>query len=425
MATEPLKFGPFTKGTNNVDKATALAADELLKAVNLDIDRNGRVSRRRGYTRVIAEDNTHSLWARDTSTAFYGSGLDLKMIKKDSAGNLTTSVLESGKMQLLKRIAFLELNGDVYYSNGIVRGMIRANDTAHDWGVEVPALNPVLAAGAGSLPAGRYLVGLTFLSDRGEESGMPAPQSITLAAQGGISVTSIPPGIHADVTTVRLHVSKADGEELYRYQEYPIGTTTALISGLAQLGGRSRAMFLEQMPPSTLLEYYRSMIYGVSGRVVWHTEPLGYGLCNVRKNFLLFAEDVGVFAAVHDGIYVGTPKRVYFYAGDGPGKFEPKIVLPYGAIPGTQVVLEKNEEGGSKAVGFFTERGFVKGLAGGAIQIGDKERIMIGQYSKGSAFYRETNGVRQVIGTMRGQTRTGFASADHAEAEVRRTNLNI
>lgn len=253
---------------------------------------------------------------------------------------------------------------------------------------------------------------------------MPAPQSIDLLTQGGITLTSIPPAISADVTLVRVSVSQTNGELMYRYLDLAIGTTTMSITGLAQMGSAAGTMFQDQMIPSDLLAYYNGRIYGAVGKIVWYTEAMNYGLSDPRRNFLMFPADVGVIKPVTDGIFFGTRERVYFYRGGKPADFQAQIVQMHGAVPGTGLDIP-TAPGEPRRVGWFSERGFTIGLDGGAVQVGDKERIMLGQYAQGGSFYREANGVRQVIGTMRSKTRVGLVSRDHAEAEVRRATLDI
>jgi hypothetical protein len=424
------KYGPFVKGVNNVDRTLGL--DELLNAVNIDIDRNGLVSRRKGYTQVISTpaSQTHSLWARDRTNAFYVDGAQLKRIHASVDGNLSTADVGNPDLMIFRPVSFVEVNGTTYFSNGVQNGKITPDDEREEWAPERPATVPVLTAIAGSMPAGIYRVSWTFVDNSGEESGAVDPVSITLASTGAIRVTGFPAitAAYPTLAALRLYVSPVNGELLYKHVDLPAsGNTQFDISASTTPGKQLNTLHLDRMVPVELLEHYNGRVYGVSGRVVWFTEALRYGLHNPQRNFLLFNHDVAVIKAVVDGLFIATTERTYFYAGAGPDQFTPRIVLPYGAIKGTGITFPKTEQASGRraadtgaVVGWFSERGFVKGAAGGSVQLGDKERIMLGMYGEGAAMYRETDGIRQVIGTMRRQSSSGLVSRDFAEAEVRR-----
>ena len=423
---ETVKFGPFTNGVNNVDEATSLAASELLACVNFDIDRNGKLHRRLGTTRVIPLTASHSIWARDLDTAFCADGEDLLLVKRDANDNLSSSVLRSGGLQLYRPISYVDVNGDVYYSNGVVTGKILADDSHVDWGCPKPTSSPVLAAASpGLLPAGYYRVAFSYLNDSGEESGLTQSSFIQLTSAGAISVSGIPTAVPTGVDSIRVWVSKQNSETLYLYDTYPANTVSLEINLSSTLGQAAEDRRLEQMLAADMLAYYNGRIYGASGTMAWFTEALRYGLYDPRRNFLMFKRGVNIMLPVTDGIYFGTPDKVYFYAGKGPGEFVPRVVCNFGAVKGTGMEFPKKEEQDGVVVGWFSERGFVKAYDGGRVQMGDKERTMIGQYDQGAAMYRESRGIRQILATMRQKTRSGIVSNDSAEAEVRRANSNL
>lgn len=414
-------LGPFTKGMNNVDRAHTLAGDELLLAVNLDIDRNGRLSRRTGAVKVISDPNPHSLWARDDDTAFYVGGTDLKRIDRADNDVLSVTTLRAGAFQLLRDTAFLDVNGDTYYSNGIITGRVLADGSVIGWGVPRPVSNPVLGYSGGTLPAGTYQVGVVFLNRLGEEGGMRPAVSITVPDNSRITVTGLPPAPSAEIVTTRLYVSATNGDILRAYVDLPAGTTTAVIAAAAVDGAQSDTLGMDIMPPGDTLELYRGRVYSISGRVATFSEPLRFGLTLAPRNFILVDRDITMWKAVEDGIYVGTDTRVYFYAGEGPGKFQPRIVDMSGAIPGTALTLP----GKPLTIGWFSERGFRRGTAGGTVEAGDKDRIILDMFSVGAALFREQDGTRQVVATMRNRTRQGLFASDYAEAEVRRAGTSF
>lgn len=419
---DTVTFGPFPLGVNNVDRSLSMADGEMVSAVNLDISRDGVLTQRQGYSLAVAGTGARSLWARDSTTAFYADATDLKQVTVSAAGVLTSATVRSGVLQLGRHVAYVAVNGDVYYSNGIITGMVRADSTSHSWGVERPSRNPVLTGVAGSLSAGRYLVAIQYINDRGEVGGIPPPGGIVLSAASDIVVSSIPAAVSADVAGVIVYLSKQNGDILYRHSVYSVGTTSVQLSIAADDGAQSADFLFDVMPPTGILEYYNGMIYGAADGVIWHTNALAYGQCARRSNFIMVDSPVTLLKASSDGLFVGTGSRVEFLLGSGPKEFQRRAVTPFGAIPGTGMALPKTESE-PHVVGWFSERGFVKGHSGGRVEIGEKERVMLGMYTSGAAFYREQHGVRQVVATMIGGTRAAMTSTDYAEAEVRRNGV--
>ncbi len=112
-----IKFQNFT-GINNVADATNLKLEELAEARNVDIDNEGRVSRRDGYTKKYTpSDKTHSMWSNDRMCLFV-EGSTLMRLNTDYTAtqlrvNVTTLPME-----------YVDVNEDVYYSNASVNGYI-------------------------------------------------------------------------------------------------------------------------------------------------------------------------------------------------------------------------------------------------------------------------------------------------------------
>lgn len=106
------------KGINNVADATNLDLQELVEAVNIDIDNEGRASRRDGYTRKYnPSGKTHSLWSNDRIALFI-EGTNLMRLYAD----YSTTVIRSNVSNL--PMEFVDVNEKVYYSNASVNGWV-------------------------------------------------------------------------------------------------------------------------------------------------------------------------------------------------------------------------------------------------------------------------------------------------------------
>jgi archaellum component FlaF (FlaF/FlaG flagellin family) len=106
------------KGINNVADANNLTVDELSEAENVDIDNEGKVKRRNGYTKKLtASDKIHSMWSNDRICLFI-DGTTLKRLNSD----YTASTIRDGVSSL--PMSFVDVNENVYYSNATVNGYI-------------------------------------------------------------------------------------------------------------------------------------------------------------------------------------------------------------------------------------------------------------------------------------------------------------
>lgn len=106
------------KGINNVTDANNLTIEELSEAENMDIDNEGKVKRRNGYTRIFTpSDKMHSLWSNDRICLFV-DGTTLKRLWADySSTTIRTNV---GNQPM----SFVDVNENVYYSNATANGYV-------------------------------------------------------------------------------------------------------------------------------------------------------------------------------------------------------------------------------------------------------------------------------------------------------------
>ena len=105
-------------------------------------------------------------------------------------------------------VSWVYLNGEQFYSNGVDSGRV-SGLLWHPRGMETPVVQNLSAIG-GSLLAGQYQVGITYVNDvTGEDSGISAITVLTLSNMGGIRVT-LPPTAEG-ATHVAIYVSECQG----------------------------------------------------------------------------------------------------------------------------------------------------------------------------------------------------------------------
>lgn len=405
---DQIKLGPWPAGINNRAHKYELPEGAVVDALNVDITSSGRILRRKGTTQLLTSTSAHSAFGGSVNFLFMEDGeLHLGLPGDDS-------VLRSGMSA--RRVAYIEVNGDIYYSNGEVTGKVRSDGTHTTWGVPTPSSQPTIAAvAAGGMYAGRYQIGVTFEDSYGEVSGALAPQAVDVAAGGGILVTNIPQS--TDASYVSLYVTEPNGDKLYEYVTIPMGLTTQLVAASANKRGLLTTVHHEPFPPCDMLTYYNGRIYGVKDNVAWYTNPLMYGLVDysLGDNFILFPEDVTVFAPTVDGIYVCSDKT-YFLAGKGPADFSLQMKSKARGVYRTQVDIENTDN-----VAWFGELGWAIGKPGGNVEFVSDPNVAVPYYESGVSLFRQQRGIRQLVCALRGSSVNDFTAGDYADAATVRS----
>lgn len=410
------------EGINNVSAEERLSRKELREATNVDIDDTERLRLRKGATNAYTGVDCHSLWGNGPDS-FFVEGDTLKSF--DSISGLTSS-LRTG-LQREREMAYVDVVGDVYYSNGKSLGMIR-NGVSRSWGVELPSRIPDMAAVAGALHPGTYFLTLCFVRDDGEESGAIEAGSITLDSAGGIDISNIPQPSESDVSLVRIYMTAASGEEFYKADEFLVGVTTRTISS-AELTVPLRHYLVTPPPAGDLLELYNGSLYIASGSYLYFTLPHAYGMCRPHKDFFQFSKDIDMLGAVEDGLFVSADK-IYFIPFSKAIEASPIAKAPYKAVKGTMVKTKAAAmglEGDEQVIVCYTEQGVCVGTNGGGfINLTYEKYAPQETGSAGSAMLREEDGISQYVGLVKKGGNSGrLYASDIAVAEIVRNGVII
>jgi hypothetical protein len=403
-----ITHGPWTRGTDTISSDQALPRDALRTSSNVDITKEGHARRRPGFTSRYGT-KSHSLWS-DGTTLYGVAGENLSYFTRAASGTLTPTTLRAG-FPSTQPVAFIAVGDKIYYSNGVLTGMI-VNRTHYPWGIEVPNGQPLVTASAsGGLRAGRYQVAVTFVSSLGEEGGCSPAIAIDIAEGGGISLSAIPQPVDASVTKIRIYRTQTNADVFYLYQEYATGTTSASIGTSNSLGKVLDTWFMVPPLPGTLLTEYNGRIYIAQGSILWYTEALRYGTIRMT-NFMMFPADITLLVGVDTGIIVAAD-QTYFLAGQDPKAMALLPRLPHGAVKGTQVFDTQ-----TRVLSWFSPQGFIKADYQGNMQNVSAGRVTFERAEQGAALLREANGIRQVVGAMKGGVTSTLTVGDFFDAEV-------
>lgn len=385
---------PIT-GIDMLSNETALPPGAVRSAVNIDIGRSGHFSRRSGYTRHVPRAGMHSL--------YHAAQKGLTVVAQDAGlhaldtGTLMTTLLFP--LNSADKLEYVEYNGNLYFSSRTTIGWVPKDaDAARPVGVPVPAA-PLLSAAAGSLLPGSYGVVLTFVDDRGEESGASELRTITLPKGGGVRMENLP--LHAG-WALRAYLTSADGDVLRSAAQFPAVFPTYVVADDAQ-GGELTTQFLVPMPPGDIIRWHNGRLYTAHLNLLRFSQALRPHLHNPAHGLIPFSGSISFVEAVADGIYVGDSRGVWFLSGADPTNFSYLLVSSHRAVLGSSMVTSpKNFPPKQVPVElpvavWLSEAGYVVGMPGGqAIEL-QPDRVIVRAGLVGRSALLQRRGRTQIV----------------------------
>lgn len=323
-------------GLRNDVSPERFGVGDLVVATNCDLDKTGRISRRAGYTSVAAGDR-HSLWAsQDQELCLFVEGNALKRLAVDYSATALRTLVGVGE-----RMSYAEVNGLVYFSNGIDTGVVQ-NGAVRSWGLLIPAL-PGVAVGTGNLPAGQYQFTITHQRADGQESGAPLAGVVDVPENGALTF-QIPVSYDANVAGSVIYISAPNGDDMYLAGEVANSVTNWRYAGNTQeFSDPVDSQFMMPAPAGQVVAYYRGRMFVAVGDVIYPSQEYAYERFDMREyipmdgrvTLLAPMEDKESAGGVsHSGFFVGTDKSCGVIIGAGPADFQYVPKTGYGAILG-------------------------------------------------------------------------------------------
>lgn len=381
----PLTIKGWVKGVDNIHAPYELPRDALRVGENIDILDSGKIRRRNGSTASVSAVGVHSLWSNEkVSDAYYVAGSTMYSLSDSLASAAVVTGLTPGA-----RVAYVEVNGEILWSNGVVTGRL-ANGVNYPLGVETPAGVAQLAATTGALPAGRYQITTTFRTASGEEGGAQNAGAIVLSSAGGITMSNMPAAQSATVTHRCIYATLANGDVMYKIATIPSAGSSYTISNIGSQTVALRTMNTQPMPAGSILAFVNGVLYVAVGPIVYHSEPMRYGQCNLSKNYYAYPVDVDIMVTTPSGVFICADKT-YFLENPGTSEVIQRTVFPFGGVKGTGVYLP-----GSTGAAWYSPRGQVT-ATGSQATLTSEKMFVPGVMTSGASMAREENGVKQIV----------------------------
>lgn len=419
-------------GIDNRNPETKVRAGYVRDMENIVTTRDGQMpARRDGYAEAFYTGvRPHSAWGNRVFpwVLFVDAGVLYALDSPDGTPMPLASGLSDGL------VSYTAVNSDVYWSNGTQSGMVRPDGEPWPWACEAPSGQPQAAPSTnGGMDAGTYQYAVTFRDALGRESGTPRAGVVDVPEGGGFTLTGLPQPYDAGVTTLRLYVSEANGEQLRHAHDAAVGVSSITV-GKGVLRKPLTTQFHEPLPAGHLIASGHGRLFVARGREVYWSESLYYGQGVLRTNHHRFGQQgdrIDALAAVGDGtggagVYVACGKRTYWMAGAEPDKWQQVIAYPTGAVAGT-LCWASGEVWGLDSTApvpsWLAGNGqFCVGLPGGQIVSYNANTCATDTADVGAAMVREIDGQRQMVATLRAP-RTGMGMRDSMTTTVRRNGV--
>jgi hypothetical protein len=430
----------WPQGINNLSAETELdlgkagaggkVAGELRVAENIDLDDQGKISQRSGYSQVEALPDLHSLYAHKRFP-FMLAVYNGQLVSFDA------TYARVSRLALISRTSRMSYDYDagwVYFTNGFDSGRINDLGQVEPWGLKAPIGQPTLTTTpAGGLAAGTYQVAVTYLDGNGRESGSTLAAEVDLASGQGVALTNIPQPTEASVTRVRVYMTSAGGSQLRYVRDLAVGMTTSSV-GVHTPGTPLATQFCEPLPAGQIVRIYRGRMYVIRGRVLYWSEALNYGQGVLAANYLSFNDAGTLLEGVHTdtnaGMYAAFGKRTYFFTGSEPDQWQKAVAHPHGAVVGSSTLADgaalDMDTTGDIPYWLDDNGQFVIGTPSGRVQPLHAERF-VGPVNADYAAtaFRESGGLRQLLTTVMGGGTSPLAVGDRVEAEVWKNGVRI
>ncbi len=334
------------RGLNNVTDPLRLGLEWLQTADNINITDTGTIERRDGYALAMAGDISGAYATFDRARMYIVDAGVLKAVMPD----LTTRTYWTGLART--PVYWAEMNDQVFFTNGVDSGVIY-NGGVTDWDWEVPA-EPDVRITAGNLPAGTYQIACTrYIGGAGRETGASPAVSIDLNGSQGLVLENIPMYSNVYLAPANSTVFQLITENV---------TTGALVWNQLpdELGVDLMTQHLSPLPKGCeYIAAWQGRMYAAQYdptsdmSVVWCSEPLGFHLFDLQKNFFMLPGRVTMLAPHDEALIVGTDKEIYAYTSEALTS-----IADYGVVPGWGWVRDED----TPDVYFWSTRGLCRAL---------------------------------------------------------------
>lgn len=368
---KPFSFYPLA-GIDNAsqdDAALQVGGQErrnyVREALNVDIESTGRARMRAGLRKLV-DTALNSLWQSPLHGDVFAQ-LGDKWVKVDDRTSWATEPLATigeGPVNhlVLNNVVLAAGSAGIFQYDG---------QRAQKFTIDTPPAPLVVAGDDGALDKGSYGVALSWLRN-GMESSVSRMTRCEVGQNGQLAIT-LPMCLDPGVTHVRLYVTRPDGTELRRVEDYHISKHMVGVSLLPKDGAAPQFQHLEPMPTGIYFAHWRGRLLTARANVLRFSEPMAYHLHNPLRAFVQMPQRITFVQPVDGGIWVGQVDHVAFLSGTSLEDLQLQRKSAKAPVPGSAVVLDAEvvgteiSAGGAQVAAWLAENGYVIGTASGSV----------------------------------------------------------
>lgn len=380
-------------------------------ALNVDIDRNGAATKRKGFRLLVDLPGARCLWscrhgmfvvANDNDPAPVG-GPHLFRIIGDRAIKICRINDAEDCMFFgvdLGTSIFFSSENDAFFYN-VADGSI-----VYEL-IPIPPAPIAVPGAVGSLPKGRYR--LCSTNSLGSSCGAPGPfVDVHIPEDGGCI------DIQNSGSLGVVWMTEPNGTEFFLSKELTTITTTPTVEPL------QTQSFVNTFP-LTFTAMFLGRLFGAVGKRLYYSEAYRYDVFHV-KNFYEFSENITMVAPAvglnGGGVFVGLETRTVFLAGTSVNDFSEKFSGPQPLI-GSLAYCHNLPQLGNNVPVWVTKEGIIAGAFDGSSQNITQDKMRLAAGLTGASFFRMYRGSPQIVSAFRRSgngTNVGFG--DSATCEV-------
>ena len=378
-------FNGWKGGITNLKRPSDIdQTNELLDAVNVDLSDSGKIRVRQGLTEEKSGEFSNLFSYKNV---LYG----LSNTNFVSFDNLFNETIILSNINKYKKMYYLEVNDELYFSNGEQSGKINKYGSYDIWSVESPLDKPAyLVEAGGLLPKGTYIIAYSYLYGT-YETGI-SPIEVVKVNNDNSKITI---NTSANSISTGAIIYAQQGEVLYQ-----IGSGYSVVfENTIQVSGKTvKSENSKSFPMCENLAYYKARIYGSFDSYLTFTDIFDYRQFNPTMNFVeIDGTKILSILPYASGLFIITENSIWKLEGDSYA-FNKVLLENVKTIKGTEFKHERKQVNG-----ILTTEGVILFAFDGKYQNVSETKIDFSKYESGSALFKMQDGIQSVIFSLVGK----------------------
>lgn len=212
-------------------------------------------------------------------------------------------------------ISFLEHQGQLFWTDGTKNGRITPEGDVLPWGLP-QAPTPTVTAIGGNLPAGTYLVNLTWLDESGTQSGSGVSTTVSVDENSAISIET--PVFPEGALKARVWCSETNGSMPMFVGDYLFPQFPALIADVPTSAIPLRTNGMHPLPAGDGLTSRGGYIFTWKDNILSFSAGTWTHLYDPTVHFFQLPSTILGAVGLENGVWVTTTTGMYWLAGSDP-----------------------------------------------------------------------------------------------------------